>query len=176
VEQKGQKYLIEIARILQSMDIDFRVLVAGEGPLLSPLKQMAASAGVKNHFVFLGFVDSIRNFMRTIDIFVLPSLWEGFGYVLVEAMACAKPVIAFDLSSNPEIIEHGKTGYLVNRDNISGLAQKTADLCRDPVLRQRMGIAGRERAEKLFGVEQSHSKVEELLMRLTRNGLTYQSL
>jgi glycosyltransferase involved in cell wall biosynthesis len=84
VLQKGQKYLIEMAKGLIDSGISFKVLIAGDGPLEAPLKQMAVKAGVDDRIIFLGFVNNVKAFMETIDIFVLPSIWEGFGYVLVE--------------------------------------------------------------------------------------------
>ena len=123
VTQKGQKFLIEIAQKLKTRNIKFKLLIAGEGKLLNELKQYAKDKGVSKEILFLGFVENIRRFMKTIDIFLLTSLWEGFGYVIVEAMAAAKPVIAFDVSSNPEIIGDGETGYLV-KNNIKEFADK----------------------------------------------------
>lgn len=104
--------------------------------------------------------------METIDIFVLPSLWEGFGYVTVEAMACRKPVVAFNTSGNPEIILHEKTGFLVETLNLKSMADYIMKLAVEPDLRKSMGLAGRKRAEALFDHEKSQQQVESLLMSL----------
>jgi len=74
VPQKGQKYLIEMASALKMKNINFKILIAGDGPLESSLKQLAANAGVEDHVVFLGFVSNIKAFMENIDIFVLNSI------------------------------------------------------------------------------------------------------
>jgi glycosyltransferase involved in cell wall biosynthesis len=167
VLQKGQKYLIDMAAVLKKNGYAFKVLVAGDGPLEASLKKMAAEADVEDHIEFLGFVDNVKAFMETIDVFVLTSIWEGFGYVLVEAMACKKPVVAFDISSNPEIIAQGETGCLVDALDIHALCQKVADLIRDPALCEKLGIAGRKRVEDHFEMGKTQHQVEVFLKALT---------
>jgi len=166
VIQKGQKYLIDMAILLQQKQIDFRIVIAGEGPLESSLKQLAKENGVENRILFLGFINNIKAFMECIDIFVLPSLWEGFGYVLVEAMACKKPVVAFNISSNPEIIAENETGFLIEDLNITAFTLKVETLIEDPALRDSFGQAGRIRVERLFDITGTENNVEQLLAGL----------
>ncbi len=163
VLQKGQKYLIEMAKILKQKGIDFKILIAGEGPLEKSLRQLAIEYGVENQVIFLGFVNHVKTFMDNIDIFVLPSNWEGFGYVLVEAMACRKPVVAFNISSNPEIVLNHETGFLVNPMDINAFAEKVELLGRDPDMCKAFGQAGRKRVEEFFALENNQRKVESLL-------------
>lgn len=163
VKQKGQKYLIDMASILKKKNLNFKILIAGEGRLEQQLKQMAIEAGVENEIVFLGFVDNVKAFMETIDIFVLPSLWEGFGYVLIEAMACMKPVVAFDISSNPEIIVDNETGFLVKNMDILAFSSKVELLISNASLRERFGKEGRKRVEEIFEINQTQKRVEQLL-------------
>jgi glycosyltransferase involved in cell wall biosynthesis len=167
VLQKGQKYLIEMAKGLIDSGISFKVLIAGDGPLEAPLKQMAVKAGVDDRIIFLGFVNNVKAFMETIDIFVLPSIWEGFGYVLVEAMACKKPVVAFDISSNPEIVAHNETGFLVSPMDIPAFTSAVTRLASDPVLCEKLGNAGRKRVEELFEMGRTRMNLEMLLRDLT---------
>ena len=155
VRQKGQKYLIEIARTLKDRDIKFRLLIAGDGECSAQLQQLAKEQGVLNEVLFLGFVKDMKRFMKTIDIFVLPSLWEGFGYVIVEAMAAKKPVIAFNVSSNPEIIQDGQTGYLVEERDVGAFAEKIEALSINKSLREKMGLAGKLRVNDRFNIERT---------------------
>ncbi|MFO7370677.1 MAG: glycosyltransferase [Bacteroidales bacterium] len=166
VAQKGQQYLIEMARILSKKDFRFKILIAGTGQMKDSLKQMAIESGVEDKIVFLGFVENAKAFMESIDIFALPSVWEGFGYVLVEAMACRKPVVAFQVSSNPEIIADSATGYLVAPLNVQEFCIKLEELGRNRELRNQFGTAGRKRAEALFDHEKSQQLVESLLLSL----------
>ena len=169
VLQKGQKYLVEMAQLLKQKGIDFKILVAGEGPLEKSLRQMAADSKVADEIVFLGFVDNVKAFMDNIDIFVLPSIWEGFGYVLVEAMACRKPVVAFNISSNPEIVVHNHTGYLIDPMDMSAFTQQVEYLSKDLSCRESFGLAGRKRVEDFFDLEKTQKKVEILLENLVKS-------
>lgn len=171
VFQKGQKYLIDMAYQLKIKGIDFKLLIAGDGPLETSLKQMAVSAGVDDRIVFLGFVNNVKAFMASIDIFVLPSIWEGFGYVLVEAMACKKPVVAFNISSNPEIIADNETGFLVDPLDISAFTQKVEYLGKEVTLCKEFGNAGRKRVENFFEIGSTQKRVEVLLNSLANSEL-----
>ena len=163
VRQKGQQYLIEAARLLKKNHLKFKILIAGDGPLKDDLQKKASAAGVSAEIIFLGFVDNIRNFMKSIDIFLLTSLWEGFGYVLVEAMAEAKPVVAFDVSSNPEIVENKKTGYLVEKGDIPDFVKKIQFLSEEARYRTTMGIDGKRKALSDFRIEQTVRHLKHLL-------------
>jgi len=167
VLQKGQKYLIEMALLLKNHNIDFKILIGGEGPLEASLKQKAVEAGVDDRMVFMGFINNIKAFMSTIDIFVLTSIWEGFGYVLVEAMACRKPVVAFNISSNPEIVENNITGFLIDPMDITAFTEKVEYLSRYPDICYTLGMAGRKRVEDGFELNRNQKKVEVLLSGLT---------
>ncbi len=141
VEQKGQKYVIEIARKLKEKGLDFKILIAGEGPLYEELEKGIKSQNLSDHIELLGFVDDMKTFMKQIDIFISTALWEGFGFVLAEAMTAKKPVLAFDLSSNPELINDGGNGFLIPAQNIELFANKLEGLINDESLRNQMGQA-----------------------------------
>lgn len=167
-EGKGQKYLIEIAQKLCSRKIAFKILVAGKGPQESTLKQLSLKAGLENQIIFLGFVDNMKAFMENIDIFAFTSLSEGFGYVLIEAMACKKPVIAFNNSSIPEIVIDKITGLHVPNTDIEDFTLKTVMLINDPGFRESLGYAGRKRVEEFFNLNVIHDTIESLLLGLIR--------
>jgi len=155
--------MIDLAKNLKSRGYKFKILIAGIGKLESKLKRYAETQGVTEEVIFLGFVDNIRSFNYTIDIFVLTSMYEGFGFVLVEAMANRKPVIAFDIGSTAEIIEDKKTGFLVEKGNVEKLTGMMELLIHDKKLRETMGNMGRKRVEEVFNFEKTLEKVESLL-------------
>lgn len=167
VYQKGQKMLIDLAVILSRKGYRFRIVIAGEGKMYQELGEYARKNGVEDKIVFLGFVENISSFMKDIDVFCLTSLWEGFGYVLVEAMACSKPVIAFRCSSNPEIVEDGVTGFLVPENNVLMMAERIEQLMNDRSLCHFMGANGRKRAEKIFSLHTTLQNVEKMLFEKT---------
>ncbi|KPK87042.1 MAG: hypothetical protein AMS27_03580 [Bacteroides sp. SM23_62_1] len=162
-EEKGHVYLLELARILKSKKIRFKLLIAGTGKLRNRLEKLAKSYSVEKEVKFLGFIKDIRSFNQSIDIFLLTSLWEGFGYVMVEAMAQEKPVIAFDIRSSAEIVDDGRTGFLVEMGNVEELAEKVSYLTDNEDLRIELGKKGRERVEKYFTISEALKKIEGIL-------------
>jgi glycosyltransferase involved in cell wall biosynthesis len=164
--EKGHALLIDALSLLKNKDTHFTLLVAGEGPELENLKSHARDLGVDGNIKFMGFVSAIRPFMNSIDIFVLPSLWEGFGYVTIEAMAAGKPVIAFNTGSNPEIIEDTKTGLLVDPIDAAALAGKIERLASQNSEREEMGKNGRRRVEQLFDSAITDELIEKYLTDL----------
>ena len=162
-EEKGQIYLIHLAKILQEKGIPFKILVAGTGKLKSWLQKQARLRGVQDQVVFLGFVDEIHRFYSDIDIFLLTSLWEGFGYVMVEAMAEKKPVIAFDIRSSGEIVEDGQTGFLVPRGDVEAMAEKVIQLAGDKQKMNEFGNNGFRRVKSMFTIDQVIKNVKEFL-------------
>jgi glycosyltransferase involved in cell wall biosynthesis len=164
-EEKGHIYLLQLARILKDKGYKFKILIAGTGKLKSKLLKLARYLQVEDEVNFLGFVENIRMFNQTIDIFVLSSLYEGFGYVLVEAMAERKPIVAFDIGSSAEIVINNKSGFLVESLNITDLAEKVEELINNKDLRIKMGESGRKRVEEVFTFEQTLAQVEDLIHR-----------
>ena len=163
VEQKGQPFLIELAAMLKSRGIRFTLLIAGTGPLEAQLKQSARARNVAQEVVFVGFIERIKDFMESIDIFLLPSLYEGFGNVLLEAMAAQKPVIAFDLSSNPEVVVDGHTGFLAAPENLAAFAKCTEELIDNAPLRKQFGLNARQRAEEKFDMQRVTAEITKLI-------------
>ncbi|MCF8227321.1 MAG: glycosyltransferase [Bacteroidales bacterium] len=162
VKQKAQFYLIELAVELKNKNIDFLIRIAGSGPLEKELKHKVSAHKLEDHFAFLGFVEDMKSFMFDMDIFVLTSLWEGFGYVLLEAMAAKKPIIAFDVSSNPELVKEGINGYLVKLGDIQGMVEKIL-LLKERDRAEEMGKNGREIAARNFELKVSVKALDRLL-------------
>jgi len=163
VEQKGQKHLIELAHHLKQQGISFRILIAGSGKLKDQLMHYARQLGVEDKVQFMDFIDDIQAFIHNIDIFVFPSLHEGSSHTLLEVMAASKPVVAFNISSIPEIVEHNKNGFLVERDNSEDLFRCVHKLIAHKDLRSEFGARGREKVEKEFNSDQSFNRLLRLL-------------
>lgn len=161
--QKGQALLLEAAALLKSQPVPFRLLIAGTGELADELKARAQGLGLGDVVEFVGFVEDIKSFYAGVDIFALPSLWEGFGQVLSEAMLCRLPVVAWNVSSNPEVVDHGATGLLCPTGDVAAFAQALARLMADPDLRAEMGRAGRQRVISLFSMDKTFADFERCL-------------
>ena len=164
VKQKNHSFLIQLAAKLKEESVNFKILLAGSGKLQPEIEAITKQLDVEDKIVFNGFIENIRNFMESIDIYVLPSLWEGFGYVLAEAMSCRKPVIAFNLSSNPEIIANNKTGYLVEKNDLEDLTEKIKLLAENPELRNKMGQEGKARVKERFIIDRVVEEVEKTIV------------
>ncbi|MFO7715724.1 glycosyltransferase family 4 protein [Desulfosarcina sp.] len=162
-KQKGQDYLLQVASILKSRNIAFQMHIAGEGPLRQSLERQIKTCGLDDQVHLLGFVADMRGFFEQLDIFIFPSLWEGFGYAIAEAMAAGLPVVAFDISSNPEVVEQNETGFLVAPGQAQALAEKTAVLAKNPRLRLQMGKKGQARVCARFNRAEQLSKLEAYL-------------
>jgi len=165
-EEKGHIYLIELARELKKRNANFKILIAGSGKLHNKLQKTARMYDVHREVKFLGFVENIKSFNRTIDIFLLTSLWEGLANVLMEAMAEKKPIVAFDIQSSAEIIDHGVTGFLAEMGNVDDLADKVSTLMNSEELRKEFGQHGKEKIEQIFTIDEALRKVEDLLEEL----------
>jgi glycosyltransferase involved in cell wall biosynthesis len=109
---------------------------------------------------FLGFVEDMRGFNQYIDIFLMSSNYEGFGYVMIEAMLVGRPVIAFDIQTAHEIIDNGITGFIVEHGDVEDMARKIMLLSRDPDLMTSMSEAGKKKVQACFSLERS---IEHLL-------------
>jgi len=165
-EEKGHIYLIELARELKKRNANFKILIAGSGKLHNKNQKTARMYDVHREVKFLGFVENIKSFNRTIDIFLLTSLWEGLANVLMEAMAEKKPIVAFDIQSSAEIIDHGVTGFLAEMGNVDDLADKVSTLMNSEELRKEFGQHGKEKIEQIFTIDEVLRKVEDLLEEL----------
>jgi glycosyltransferase involved in cell wall biosynthesis len=166
-KQKGQHLLIEIAKELRNLNLDFKICIAGTGDLEDELKEEIKKQQLENYIELLGFVSDVNSFMNDIDVFALTSLWEGFGYVIVEAMAAYKPVVAFDRSSNPEIITDKETGFLVPDVDTTLFAQRIRQLIEDHELLRNMGLKAHRSVEQRFGLQARIDEIEEYLIKKT---------
>lgn len=159
VEQKGQMDLILIAQALLSHQDNFIIKVAGDGPLKEELEQKVHAMNLQNHFEFLGFVRDMESFMQSIDVFVSTAYWEGFGFVLAEAMLQEKPVLAYNTSSNPELIITEKNGYLIPLSHTEEFAKILNQLANNEEWRETLGSQGRKFVQENFEKEKQFKKL-----------------
>lgn len=162
--QKGHHLLVKVAELLNERELNFSMFIAGSGELYDELARQIKVKNLQEKVFLLGFVQDIPNFMRSLDVFVFSSLWEGFGYVLTEAMIQKKPVVAFNCSSNPEVVDDGETGLLVKTGNVSDMADAIEKLILDGPLRNRMGAAGKDRVITQFNFQHQLDKLEKYLL------------
>ena len=153
IPEKGVDDLLAAARGVVAAEPKAHFVLAGDGAHRFNLEQAAQEMGIQDHVTFTGVVpDPLADgLFAASDVVCQMSRWEEvFGYVNAEAMASGKPLIATRVGGIPEIIDHGKTGYLVDRRDTVAMAYRILELLRDPDLRQRMGEAGRQVAMERF--------------------------
>jgi len=163
-KQKGQLYLIEIARKLKEKNVKFTLFIAGTGELQSELESLIEQFHFQKEIILLGFVKDMDRFMNSIDIFLLTSIWEGFGYVLVESMIKSKPVVAFNMTSNPEIVTQNETGFLIDYPDIDMFVEKIQLLAQDEVLRKKLGENGKNCVINRFNISDRITEFEYYLL------------
>jgi glycosyltransferase involved in cell wall biosynthesis len=162
VEQKNQLQLLEVISRLKRQGHSVRLLIAGDGPLKGQMEARISGEGLESDVTLLGFLEDSRELLSCIDVFVFPSHYEGSANAIVEAMAMQLPVVAYDVSSMPEMVLDGETGFLAKYDDPEDFAEKTSRLLSDKDLGERMGAAGLERVKQIF----SNNKNVEALKRV----------
>ena len=173
---KGHKYFIQAAhKVIKSLQpsefkiqnyIGIKFIIVGDGPLMTYLKREANLLGISDSVIFTGWRADVPAVMSVFDIFVLPSLNEGMGRVLVEAMLLKKPIIASNVGGIPDLIRNGENGILIPPASPDKLAEAIIDLIKSKDKRNRMGERGRFIAESYSDkamVEEIENLYEEVL-------------
>jgi glycosyltransferase involved in cell wall biosynthesis len=149
--EKGHRFLFESLALAKPRLPQFRLLVVGDGYLRADLEKLASDLGLEEEIVFLGQRGDLARLLAAMDIFVLPSSWEGFGIVLAEAMYVGVPVITTRNGGGcAEVVAEGDGGLLVDYGNQSELADAVVRLASDACLRRALGAKGRARVERMF--------------------------
>jgi glycosyltransferase EpsD len=166
IPEKGVGQYVDAALQVCGARDRVRFLLAGTGPLLESLRERVSRAGLKDRIHVLGWRNDIQSLMRCTDIFALPSYYmEGLPVSILEAMACAKPVVSTHHKGCEDAVTDGVTGFLVPSKQSAPLADRITALLDDDLLRERMGRAGRERAEREFPVAQCTQNILDVLER-----------
>ncbi len=139
-----------------------KLVFVGEGPLREMIESEIRIKEWQGSVFLAGFSDDIPEVMQAIDLLILPSFWEGFGIVIIEAMAAGKPVISTNISSMPEIVVEGETGYLIEPGDSDSLAGRIVTLLQDEDLRSRMGEKGVQRVDSMFSYTAMLNHLETL--------------
>lgn len=162
---KGVDTVINVLPDLAREVPDIQYVVVGGGTDLERHKQLAQKLGVAERVHFLGFLsnaDLLARY-RDCDVFVMPSAGEGFGFVFLEAMQYAKPIVAARSGGAPEVVEDQVTGLLVEYGNEEKLAQALLELCLDPEKRALLGLAGHQRLQERFTFAHFKQKLTEII-------------
>ena len=151
---KGLPILFESLAALKPTHPDIVLTVVGDGSDRAELEQMTTRLGLDENVKFVGYQSQaeVRKHMQQTDVFVMSSFAEGIPVVLMEAMAAGVPVVASQIAGVSELVEEGKSGYLVPPGDAVSLAERIEKLLLDRQLRTRLGAAGRAKVEKDFDI------------------------
>jgi glycosyltransferase involved in cell wall biosynthesis len=167
-EQKAIDVLIHAFSMVRASRPSLHLVLVGGGYLREELQALAARIGVQDHIEFRGpqSRSAVAALLRGCEIFVLPSRFETFGIVILEAMACEKVVVATSAGGIPEIVESGVNGLLVEPDNAEALAQAIDKVLSDEALRIRLAANGSKTARDRFDFAQTGASYETAFERL----------
>jgi glycosyltransferase involved in cell wall biosynthesis len=187
--QKAQRYLLHMSAFLRRQSFPHRLIIAGDGELRAELLALAENLGLDvvpgrealpekkpdnaSGVYFTGFMQDLSWFWQRIDLFVLSSVWEGFGYVLAEAMLARRALLAFDCNSMPELIKDGLNGCLLPPPRPEEAAHEVGERLARQVMAmagdiselQTMGEAGRKFCLEHFDQKAAMQKLEQLLLQ-----------
>jgi L-malate glycosyltransferase len=170
VPHKGQRYLIEAAHLVVQQVPDARFIILGEGELRDPFERLVREYHLEKHVLLPGFRIDVAGCMKSFDLFVMSSVTEGLGTSLLDAMACARPVVASRAGGIPEIVEDGVTGLLVPPRDPAALSNAIVRALGDEGLRARMGNAGFARVSERFTVERMVAGTAHVYERVAGRG------
>ena len=162
VEQKGVQYLIEsIPDVLRSYPCA-KFVIVGDGPLRAELEELSVRLGVGPSVVFTGFRTDVNDLLHVIDVYVLPSLFEGTPLGLLEAMRAGCPVIVTNVGSNDELVEDGMSGLIVPPKRPDLLSQAVIKMLSDSSTRLAMGRCAKQRMVREFSLNSMMQKYDVL--------------
>jgi L-malate glycosyltransferase len=150
VPHKGQRYLIEAAHLVLQHMPDTRFVILGEGELRDPLERLVEERRLQKHVLLPGFRTDVLGCLKTFDLFVMSSITEGLGTSLLDAMACARPIVATRAGGIPELVENEVNGLLVEPRDAEALARAIVRALADESLRERLRRAGLARVNERF--------------------------
>lgn len=152
IPRKGHQVLLEALPQVLAAQPRLQVLLFGRGPLEAELKRQVERGGLQDSVRFAGFRDDLERLLPALDLVVHPALMEGLGVALLQASACAVPVVAARAGGIPEVVRDGDNGRLVAPGDAAGLAGAMIELLGNRELARRMGARGRELVQTEFSI------------------------
>jgi glycosyltransferase involved in cell wall biosynthesis len=166
IEQKGIPYALEAFQHIAEDFPKAHLVIAGDGDQRPALEAQARAMLLGDRIHFLGWRSDPQAVMQGLDVLLMPSLWEGFGLTLLEAMSARLPVVASHVSAIPEIVVHGETGFLVAPRDSEAIAYALRILLADPLLCKHLGLNGEDRLVTHFSAERMADQTAALYARL----------
>jgi glycosyltransferase involved in cell wall biosynthesis len=164
--EKGHVYLLKAFEKIVLKVPDARLVIVGTGPLRQDLESKVKALGLDERVLFLGARKDVPQLLNAMDVFVLPSIFEGMPVALLEAMACARPIVATDVGSIPRLIQDQRTGLLVKAKDVRGLVAAIMSFLKEPSRGEMIGMRARDLVIKEFSLEKTSARYLGLYQRL----------
>jgi len=160
--QKNPLMFIEGASKVVRQIPECHFALIGDGPLKNEVERCIQVHGIHDNFFCLGWQENAKELMTLADIITLTSRWEGLPHVLLEAMACSRPIVTTQVNGCSELVKHGANGYLVPNNDVNLWVSYILDLLQDQEKAIRMGELGNARLKEMFSLQQMITKTEKL--------------
>jgi glycosyltransferase involved in cell wall biosynthesis len=164
--EKGLSTLLKAFAEIRNCRAGLKLAIVGSGPMLEPLQAEARALGIWEDCVFEPATSLVAEWLRAIDIFVLPSLSEAFSNSLMEAMACGCCAVASNVGGNPELVRDGETGLLFEPCDAAGLSAVLRTLVENESLRRRLATAGERMLHERYSTRASADRMGEIFAKL----------
>ncbi len=165
VKQKGHRYLIQAVKKVIEKNPKTKFFIIGRGKLEKNLKNMVKSSNLDSSVIFTGFREDVYSLIDKLDLIVMPSLWEGLGVALLEALALGKPIVAAAVGGIPEVIRDKETGVLVAAKDAEALAKAIIKLLQEPALAKELGKKGSAMISEQFTINRMVKEVDRIYSR-----------
>lgn len=160
--EKGHKYLINAFKTVRERFPDVQLMIVGEGRLKDELKKMTSDMKLEDSVYFLENTLNTKELLAIMDVFTRPSIEEGFGLAVVEAMLMGLPIVSTDVGGFKSILNHGRVGILVAPENAVELGDALSMILKDKQFAEEMGKAGEKYARLNFSADRMAAEVEEV--------------
>jgi glycosyltransferase involved in cell wall biosynthesis len=167
---KGHEFLFEAAPRIVAAVPQVKFLLVGDGIYRQRFERLAAEMGLGNRFVFAGLVppEQMPRYVALMDVLVHLSLREGLPRAVAQALACGRPVVAFDVGGAREVCRDGETGFLLRPGDVEGLARSVIRLLNERELAAKMAARGQQLVRDRFSEERMVRRLDELYRQLRR--------
>jgi glycosyltransferase involved in cell wall biosynthesis len=162
--QKGYEILLEVAKEAKKSQNKWVFVIAGKGKLQRKLSKMVKCEGLEKYVFFKGFIKDVLPYIKSSDIFVLPSFYEGMPNAVMEAMGLGKCCVVTSVNGNNELIHDGQEGLLVDAGNASALYNAIRRVTDDIVLRDNLGRNASSKIEKMFSEQRMIDELNQFLI------------
>lgn len=165
--EKNHKGLVRIFERIHRQLPDAKLWLIGDGPRRAEIENLVQKSGLQDSIIFLGSREGAVNYIAAADLLLLPSIIEGMPAVVIEALFCKIPVVAYNIGGIGEVVEDGQSGFLISLNDEAAFAEKTVALARDGAMRKAFGEKGFEKVKRQFLIPKIAQDFFRLYQKIT---------